>query len=332
MPKWNFVALCVQNGKTSFSKLNDRQKKHISRYEKALKVALNSKTANPIFSKYFVKESIGGVGAKNVSAGNIEYGFCQALHAEEFALAAFASHHGKKQVRNIILGIIAGKPGYIATPCGNCRDILLQNFEPNLEIVCGAPSGGRAIIARLSDYLYNNFSIANLLPAEEKLLHAEIETLIAEGSKIENDGYSPRDILSERRYYALIKTEKGNYYGACDLMCDYHPIYSLRDAIRQARRANDPYIRCVIIVSASISDQQPHVMYKDRQHLLELNVQSELISETKNNPLVYLVRRGSVNSYTIWKTTIKEWLPLAFSPEKFGADFLCIISHYFRNK
>src|SRR3989344_7066743 len=96
-----------------------------------------------------------------------------------------------------------------------------------------------------------------------------------------DDGYSPPNVHPERRYFAGVFGQKDIHVGALDLMCEYHPIYPLRDAIRDARRKKDVRFGSVVIVgqdtSEALSDIPPHVMYKDRQHLMEANLRQELI-------------------------------------------------------
>lgn len=117
-------------------------------------------------------------------------------------------------------------------------------------------------------------------------------------------------------------------------MCDYHPVYALRDAIRQARRANDPFAQSVVIVSEDFGDKRaPQVMYKDRQHLLELNLQAELLAGKENNPPVWLATYGAQRRVTAaWRTSVKEWIPFPFIPRNFGQDFIEYLTSYFQAK
>ncbi len=152
---WEFKALRIQPGK-ALTELSEEQRKRTDRYSKVLKKALRSTVPNPIFSNYFVREAVGTIKANMLPAGNIEYGYCQALHGEEAAIAVFRS--GCKQGGDPpVLGIVAGKEGEIPRPCGNCRDILFDGFGPDLEFASGAPEGGLGIISKLSDYLFDNF-------------------------------------------------------------------------------------------------------------------------------------------------------------------------------
>jgi len=333
MSIWDFRTVCLINGKVKIVDLSDEQKAKIGEYIKALEIAKNSVVANPPFSQYFVKEGIGVVGGKMLAAGNIEYGICQALHAEEAAVAAFRAHYGRRANKNIILGIIAGNPGDTALPCGNCRDIMLEDLGQDFEIVSGAPEGGIAVVTKMSDYLFSDFKKVAITDTLVDLVESAILT-IYQGEYLVNDAYSPPPLHPERRYHASVITENHNFFGARDVMCDYHPIYALRDAIRQARRAKDPFIQAVIIVCEDFGGGAPHVMYKDRQHLVELNVQAELLSGKETDPPVYLMtyQKDTKNIIAIWKTSVKEWIPFVFTPRNFGPEFVKYLTKYFHNQ
>lgn len=364
MSKWNFRALEIdQEGKTIFVDLSPARKEKIGEYTEALETAAKSNIANPSFSKYFVRESVKTVYSRAIPAGNIEYGLCQALHGEESAVASFraqwgrtkdkeiilgsvagnrddvATPHEKRRTiqledfgvdKKIVLGIIAGSPGNIATPCGNCRDILLEDFGDNLEIVSGAPNGGLAIVTNMKQYLCPDFreTPVSSIPSD---VMARCKIAIRRGAQLVNDAYSPKDVRPERRYHALIKTQNKTYIGARDIMCDYHPVYALRDAIRQARRNNDPFVHSVVIVCEDFGGGIPQVMYKDRQHLLELNLQAELVTGKENDPTILIMThnpRGKIVS--AWLTTVKKWLPLPFTPRNFGPEFIEGLTKYFK--
>ncbi len=330
MPLWNFKTMRFNsNGGAEIANLSEEQKTRIAKYMEALEVAANSAVANPSFSKYFVEESIGAVNGKMLPAGNIEYGMCQALHGEESAIAAFRSHYGRANTKKIIVGIIAENAGDIIAPCGNCRDILLDDFGKDFEIVSGARDGGMAIVVNMSHYLFSEFKkIDYSVPSEEA---QNIETAIQNCESLVNDAYSPKDIHPERKYHAVISTRANNFFGARDVMCDYHPIYALRDAIRQARRAHDPFARYITILCKDFGGGAPHVMYKDRQHLLELNLQAELEIGQKYDFPVFLITYNEQKQTTgIWETSAKEWIPFPFTPNDFGPKFIEHLTRYFR--
>jgi hypothetical protein len=139
---------------------------------------------------------------------------------------------------------------------------------------------------------------------------------------INNDVYSG-DLYPERKYYAMINTSVGKCFGAFDIMCDYHPIYPLRDAIRQIRRGNASLtVKSVCILFKGLKDGVlPHVMYKDRQHLLELNAQAEQFCQKEMNPPVFLFDSRDGQLVSMYKTTVKQWLPFAFVPQAFNNSF-----------
>jgi len=277
-----------------------------------------------------VRTGVGSVQNKMLPAGNIEYGLCQALHGEETAVATFRSHYGRTNVEEAILGIIDGNPENISGPCGNCRDIMLEDLGADFEIVSGAADGGVAVVAKMSQYLFSGFrslDIGSISPDIQK----KIKVVIRDGALLVNDAYSSEYIHPERRYHALIATQINYFIGARDIMCDYHPIYALRDAIRQARRANDPSVQSVIIVCENFGGGAPQVTYKDRQHLLELNLQAELLAGRENDPPVWLVTYDAQKRVTgAWKTSVKEWIPFAFNPRSFGQEFIENLANYFR--
>jgi hypothetical protein len=127
-------------------------------------------------------------------------------------------------------------------------------------------------------------------------------------------------------------------------MCEYHPIYALRDAVRQARRNRSARIKQVVIVAPSAGkDIPPHVMYKDRQHLMELNLQGELMSGDPRDPQVHLITYDESNYEKngrlfegalagVWTTSVKEWLPFPFSPANFGPEFVKRLTDYYKKK
>lgn len=327
MSKWSFKnAQLNSNGKRELVDISPKQKARVKKYTEALEVAAKSTVANPPFSNYFVKVGVGSVRGKMLPGGNIEYGICQALHGEESAVAVFRSHYGKKNSNDVILGFVGEIPGSIALLCGNCRDILLENLGTDFEIVAGATSGGIATVVKMSQYLFSEYRRLIVGIIHPKMLE-KIELAIREGTQLVNDAYSPKDVHPERRYHALIETRGHTFVGARDVMCDYHPIYALRDAVRQARRANDPFVQSVVIVC---EDFRPQVMYKDRQHLLELNLQAELLAGKENNPPVCLVKYNTQRQITgAWETSVKEWIPFPFSPREFGNEFIDNLTNYF---
>jgi len=317
-----------------FHSFKDLPESQTGKYERAMEIAAASQVANPKFSNYFCKESAVIHNGNGVSAGNIEYGLCQALHGEESAVSAFRSVYGRGKKKPLVLAIISSDdPRDLAAPCGNCRDIMLDDFGPDFEIVSGRAEGGLAVVAKMSDYLFDKPRIDSgfMFPA---IRDWALETLSV-GQSMENDPYSPRNLYPERRYYVSLATKENKYFGAHHLMCDYHPVYAMERAILKAMDIKkDPFVACVMVVASHAGPKPllPHVMYRDRQHLYELNLYKDLIVDhelDRLDPSIYLC---SVNQERkvdcLWRTTVKEWLPFPFSPMNFGREFLQHLKNY----
>lgn len=317
-------------GNWTFANLDWEQTAKVADYENALETARQSWATNPIFSDFHVKTAIGYAGWPMAQAGNIEYGLCEALHSEEAAVGALRSAYEKRALRGpIILGCMVAKPGNPAMPCGNCRDIMLAELGPDFEIVAGADVGGLAVVTQMKDYLFDNFkALKSRWPSN---LKTEILETVQKGDTLMNDAYS-LGAHQSLQYHASIVTATYHHFGARDIMVDYHPLYALRDAIRQARRNNDPMIKRVIIVCQDFGGGPPQVMYKDRQHLLELNLQAELISGSKQNPPVFLATHHDGRITNVWVTSIKRWLPMPFTLYHLGPQTLAQATSYFKNK
>src|SRR5688572_1901020 len=118
---WQFQAVAADG---SLVPLDERQRGRIADYEQALAAACASEVANPIFSGFRVRSSMGDCGRIKAPGGNEEYGFCQALHSEESAGAAYRSRCNGATGRPVF-GLAARESRQIPTPCGNCRDYLL---------------------------------------------------------------------------------------------------------------------------------------------------------------------------------------------------------------
>jgi len=327
---WTFNTIQVkQDGQIEKIGLSPHQNTRIDKYVAALEAAAISTVANPIFSQYFVCESVAPTLGEIVPAGNIEYGLCQALHGEEAIVAAYRSMYGRS-TQDVVIGIIAGNPGNIATPCGNCRDILLDDLGTDFEIVSGASDGGEAVVANMSHFLFSKFKTLSTIEIHPDLLNM-IGLTIQHGEFLVNDAFSPKNVHPERKYHALIATKVQRFVGAHDVMCDYHPIYALRDAIRQARRKHDPFVQSVVIVSKGSGEHKPHVMYKDRQHLLSLNLQAELLAGEENDPPVFLATYDEEHKVTgLWQTSVKQWLPLPFTSRNFGQEHINFLTNYYK--
>ncbi len=340
MAKWRFLEL------TRDETVPLTNSKIQPKLELALLCAGQSRVPNPKFSSYYVKcacllldrndndKPVYKI-VRNVLGGNLEYGLCQALHGEELLVSALISKRGISRVdwrrcRLLVAFSSRFETGRVPTCCGNCRDIMRDYFPPDTLIFGGHPKGGKVMVAHLRDFLVNNYPAGHLPPYFDM---ERTEQMLLECLLLENNIYFSGQPHPERRYVAIIQGSK-TYLGAHDVMCDYHPIYAIRDAVRQARRDNNPGFSEVFVASEG---QVPDVMYKDRQHLLELNFQQECLYERTFDPPVYLltyklVSRGRPRVTSIRATTVKKWLPFPFSPANFGDKFVAYAKREFTKK
>lgn len=337
---WNFHGI---NDAGEPIGLRKGQKDRRGQYTAILRTAAESEVPSPIFSGYSVRAAIGPVDDEILVAGNVEYGIGHGLHAEECVVAAYRSRrNGKRERRRLVIALIAGEENNPATPCGNCRDILLAQFgsRPELvEIVSGAETGGAAIVTPLSQYFFNAFA-----PAEDTTPIESLEGLIRagliEGKRRENippymERYTPEP------YTAIIGTTTGasdaetlmtiHSIGGLDLDAAFHPIYPLEDAIRDAvRKQSGRRLQYAVIVAGGEAATPPHVPYRERQRLAEFQTIGELT--TQGGPLdppIFLIRVKNETITRVWRTSTKAWLPLPFTPKNFGAKALSSIVGYY---
>lgn len=325
----------VYRGSTELVDLSRDQLGRKHKYLRAFLGAEKSEVPAPRCSGYNVRGSIFPItdnGLTVMQAGNIEYGLWRSLHCEISSLAVLRSFYGRLTKKHI-MGIIANNPLNICTPCGDCRDAMLEELERDFEIVCKAPSGTEAVVTTLEHYLFYNFRTPSIkdLPFNTRLnVGQRAGLLMRRGPMFLKDPYVPKDIYPERKYYALITTESGNtYIGARSGKCDAHGIYAIQDAIRVAERANDPFVQYVVIACEDFGGGAPHVMYKDRQDLLEMNLERELLIGEEFDPPVFLVTLKGEELTGVWETSVKEWLPYPFTPRNFGPEFIeNLTKHY----
>ncbi len=346
MTSWEFKALSLKDGTPILVDLSKEQRTRARQYTRALERAAASRMAKPRFSGYHVRAAIGPIKSKFYPAGNLEYGDRQSLHAEEAAVVVYRERMGDRQNHHpIILGLIAGTPGNPATPCGNCRDLLLDVFCPELEIVTGAAEGGIAIVATLGQYLFNTPVALKQSDLEDGLI--SIVRYLADTS-IENDPYSSAESLATTPHYRALLTvtvrpwgypettrARTASVGGIDLGCEYHPIYPLRDAIRglERRPVDHMKLKDVIIVMEGDDASPPHVPYRDRQHLYEMHFRQEIMHEYTADPPIFLFRVAEDGKIRwAWETTVKQWFPLPFSPKNFGADFVEGYAAYYERR
>ncbi|MFH1409316.1 MAG: hypothetical protein ABIH34_05390 [Nanoarchaeota archaeon] len=272
--------------------------------------AFDDAMPTPTQSSYPVRAAVVTDKGRYFSGGNHEYGLGRSLHAEETVVARAIEENPR--YRLVALALIAGEPGNIATPCGNCRDFLNQYTDPELIIVSGSPKGGQVAISKLNDYLFNEFK------ETEIGLTLSPETIAAEARKA-TTLYSP----SMTPYLAVLTPLGGEHlFGTFDGDAAYHPTQSIQCAIKSLQgRVNQgsPLASALII----IAEGKPKVPYLDRQHLTEHLARQNAYLEI-TNPVPLPIRLVDVDQQgkpqRMWETNSDEWIPHPFSPSNLGKE------------
>lgn len=340
MPKWELMRLEIAGGERRLRPLTEEERVWEPYYTMLLTRAVEAQCGSPIFSDYHVKGCI-AVGELVVAQSeNIEYGHYQALHLEEAAVAALASR--QNSIANPtppVLAIVAGHgPGTLDTltmPCGNCRRFLQDTVGKSCVILCGTLDGGTGMVATLADALFENYTRVPL--GQIDVLDIAITQTIREGTRLTHNHYYDSTKCPSRNYAVALTTGRGTvsdrtYFGATSNKGAFHPIYPMEDAVRAAERADDPYVRSVIVVAEGDGSVPPDVDYRDRQCLLEFAIDRELLTGKRYDLPVRLFTHTNGKLTGAWKTSAEEWLPLPFSPKNFGAEFIADYAAYLKKK
>jgi cytidine deaminase len=305
-PRWSFYN-CKFTENSTKTPLTPEQKGKEKDYIDVLQTALSSRVPHPTQSGFTVQEAIGPIGGLKIPAGNIEYGYKNAIHGEESAANGLRLKYPEYR-GDLVLGIVTDNLAKPASPCGNCRDVLIDLLDGDvkrLEVVSGFEKG-EALVASFEDYLYEDYKLIHdggrHLPAEREVkVIRDLEKVTTFAPLSEGETVS-----SQRTYTACVKTESGMYIGGHIVDDDYHPVYALRNALIQSR--NNTKIVHIVIVTSNSEGLPPKVMYSDRQALLT-QLKRGMEKNGEQNPPIFLINDFDSKNLKIWMTTPKDWLP-----------------------
>jgi len=129
-------------------------------FDAALKARGNS--YSPI-SKYMVGAAI------RTKTGNIYVGtnaedaaLNHTIHAEQACIAQMVSIEGRQEITELVV-VANGDDELFCTPCGHCRQLLLEFSPGSLEIYSATPEGEIKLKATLNDLLPYPFRIENFI-------------------------------------------------------------------------------------------------------------------------------------------------------------------------
>lgn len=328
MPKWNLMRLAVDaDGARTLAPLTKEQELLAPWYETLLLRASEAKCTDPRFSGYHVRACAAAGELTIARGGNVEYGK-RSLHAEATAIAAlFSLQNSTKHRTTPVLALVAGHgPGTIENftmPCGDCRDFLLDTVGPDCVILCGTMDGGTAMVATLADALFEDYQ---RVPTDSaNIMSVVIDAALKECHHIGKNFHADLERHPAGDYIVVLSTGTGpmteqRFFGALSLGDDYHSLYPAEMAVLQAEMRQDPYIKSVTIIGVgndAMPPRPPKVLYRDRQRLLELAIDRELLTDVPCNPPVHLLTHAHGMVTGTWTTSLNEWLPMPFSRGSF---------------
>ncbi len=292
---------------------------HLGRLVEGIRAA----KCTPDQSHYEVRE---GVVLKNgalILGGNHEYGRTCGIHGEESLMANVLQQLGREHLDDVVaLGILVHDT-VIPQPCGNCRDVLAAYFlerggcyRPDLPVLgIGPEKDGKTeiAVARLADYYVEDFTrFEGKLPRDVKRAVREAEkayrfayNLYGKDAATHPTGAAAIARRGRRKGLAgaldLLIGTKGIYPGTFVGDVAYHPLEAVAVAKGSAYAHGAADIEAMVIVA----EEMPHVPYRQRQYLVEINPDLD----------VWLVSLSTGEAYI---TSPKEMLPNNFGPHNLG--------------
>lgn len=280
--------------------------------------------ATPYQSNYFVKTAAMTQSGKFVIGSNHEMALTETItHGEEAVIARALDNYGDQdKIVTIAFEGPTNEDGkaYIGSPCGNCRDSIEQYCDMDaLVLLEGSSKKGPISYMPGNRFFFEDYETARKTPGNEagflqakKGLHTAYDYLV------------PKE-KQDQLYGAAILTEDGRIFrGSFKGDAAFHAVNPISAALCNLRdSADDPErinLKEVYVVGKK---QKPKVLYKDRQHLLEM-VEAMRIYKG-DDPLepipITLYQLGGRNQVQkAWKTDSQEWLPHSFSAAAFGMD------------
>lgn len=309
--RWECPELTLFDDSIEVSK---KEKKIIPKLLRAASHAIT----NPSQSGFNVMTAAINNHGKIVVGGNREYGFSRAyVHGEEAVSSSMCSQYPGTAMEGI--GFWGENMSII--PCGNCRDVLVEEWPENLLFVAGNEK--KAKVARLSTFLHESS------PSEEALhiahdMSPELLDLAVNAARRGVKGYLPRKRQDEV-YSICIVDEAGEVFpGSLDTTVAYDatsPGVAARQVYRNrvagASTEVNPITR-IIATRLSANGELPHVLYRDRNALADLDEVSKATQEQQPAQvlLVGVDYTGSIQNAAT--TDAKEWLPHPFTNWELG--------------
>ena len=135
-------------------------------FECAAKARLNSHS--PI-SDFKVGAALMTASARIYAGTNAEEpAFNHSIHAEQGAIAQMVAQEGRQRITHLV--VVGGKDndGTICTPCGHCRQLLVEFADDSMEVAVAGPTGDIRLTTTLGTLLPYAFRLSSFKPGAPK--------------------------------------------------------------------------------------------------------------------------------------------------------------------
>jgi len=282
----------------------------------------------PRQSGYSVQMAAINTGGNVVHGGNREYAFSASyVHGEEAVVSKLLSEHPNTPLLG--LGVHGefdpeNDSFTLLCPCGNCRDVLLEEATPELMLVAGNERG--ATVARLSTFLCDVFRPAY----SEKILAEPHMPAALDAARNARDRsvttYTSPNIFSRLYGVALVDTAGNIFPGSLDSTASYDAVTPGVAAVQSFKNRPPGMSREVnglsAVVIAGMSDTVTP-LYRDRNAITELDDMLRLRENTSPTP-VYIFGREHEEEWreNSFVADTDEWLPFPFTSKALGRSGL----------
>lgn len=273
--------------------------------------------ADPRQSGYFVKTAGVTENGDIVTGGNKENSLSDAfVHGETAVISRIRDQYGEVAIKAIGFYQEGDVSEENISPCGACRDVLIQQTSPELLLMSG--NKNKIVVLKLRDFIFEDFH--EIMPTDLDSIGVK-QAIIALNKGI--DEYLPKNLKRKVYGVSIIDQNGKNYRGSLYTNAGYDAITPGLAAV-QTWVNSDVNKRCnidkIVIVSKS---EIPSPFYRDRQALLEL---AEVTYQKKVR--VELIQLdNSDNILKVATTDTNEWLPRPFSALSFGMHDLIQSQH-----
>jgi cytidine deaminase len=296
-------------------RLPDQTNKDFKMYEKLISQA-EIAFSDPSQSGFYVRAAGITKNGDIVTGGNKENSLSDAfVHGETAVVSEIRNRYGKTPIKAIGFFTQSEDVNISSiTPCGACRDVLIQQTSPDLLLMAGNKKNIE--VTKLETFTFENFH-----PIDPK----KINTIgINDASIALNQGvdaYLPEKLKRKVYGVSIVDQNGKNFRGSLYTNSGYDAITPGLAAVQTWMNTDVPNrtdINKIVIVSKG---NIPSPFYRDRQALLELADITRLSSGRKTGVRVELIQLDKFNN--IEKSAITdtdEWIPYPFSARSFGMD------------